>query len=246
MALDRAGGYLAGGYGRWAVRRDELLDRPIWHAFTTRQAALAERGAGALRLRGEYGIFASAADAAPASLAGLAALVPAEGELAVIQAEDHPDLPGVVMTPQPTICQMVAGELRALPPPDFEVVDLGDGDAGAMLELATLTRPGPFFARTHQMGAFIGVREAGRLIAMAGERMRLPGLTEVSAVCTHPDHRGRGYAAALMGIVAGRILARGETPFLHVYAHNTGAIALYEHLGYRLRRQMRMWLLSRA
>lgn len=226
--------------------RDELLDRPIWHAFTTRQAALAEQADGALRLRGEYGIFASATDAAPHSLAALAALVPAEGELALIQAEDHPPIRGVVMTPQPGICQMVAGDLRALPPPDFEVVDLNDGDAPEMLELATLTRPGPFFSRTHQLGDFVGVRAGGRLIAMAGERMRLPGLTEVSAVCTHPDHRGKGYAAALMGIVADRIVARGETPFLHVYAHNTGAIALYEHLGYRTRRQMRMWLLSRA
>lgn len=226
--------------------RDELLDRPIWHAFTTRQAALAERGDGALRLRGDYGIFASAADASPDSLADLAALVPAEGEVAVIQADDHPPVPGVVMTPQPAICQMVAGDLRVLPPPDFQVLELGEDDAEAMLELATLTRPGPFFARTHRMGDFIGVKADGRLIAMAGERMRLPGLTEVSAVCTHPDHRGRGYAATLMGIVAGRILARGETPFLHVYAHNTGAIALYEHLGYRMRRQMRMWLLSRT
>lgn len=226
--------------------RDELLDRPIWHAFTTRQAELAERKGGALRLRGDYGIFASACGVSPDNLADLAALVPAEGEVAVIQADDHPPVPGVVMTPQPAICQMVAGDLRALPTPDFQVLDLGEDDAEAMLGLATLTRPGPFFARTHRMGDFIGVKADGRLIAMAGERMRLPGLTEVSAVCTHPDHRGRGYAAALMGIVAGRILARGETPFLHVYAHNTGAIALYEHLGYRMRRQMRMWLLSRA
>lgn len=224
----------------------ELLDRPIWHAFTTRQDALAERRGRALRLRGDYGIFASAADAEPESLADLAGLVPADAELAVIQADDHPPVPGVVMTSQPAICQMVAGELRVLPPPDFEIVDLGEHDAAAMLELATLTRPGPFSSRTHQMGAFIGVRAEGRLVAMAGERMRLAGHTEVSAVCTHPDHRGRGYAAQLMGMVAGRIRARSETPFLHVYAHNTGAIALYEHLGYRTRRQMRMWLLSRA
>jgi len=226
--------------------RDELLDRPIWHAFTTRQTELAERNGGALRLHGDYGIFASADGVSPDSLAALAALVPAEGELAVVQADDHPPVPGVAMAPQPGVCQMVAGELRALPPPAFQVLDLGEDDAEAMLELATLTRPGPFFARTHRMGDFIGVKADGRLIAMAGERMRLPGLTEVSAVCTHPDHRGQGYAATLMGIVAGRILARGETPFLHVYAHNTGAIALYEHLGYRMRRQMRMWLLSLA
>ncbi|MEI9963878.1 MAG: GNAT family N-acetyltransferase [Caulobacteraceae bacterium] len=106
-----------------------------------------------------------------------------------------------------------------------------------MLALATLTQPGPFFARTHQLGDFIGVKQEGRLVAMAGERMRPTGFTEVSGVCTHPDWRGRGYAAGLMRLVAARILARGETPFLHVYASNTGAIALYEALGFRLRRR---------
>ena len=89
-----------------------------------------------------------------------------------------------------------------------------------MLALATLTRPGPFFARTHQLGAFIGVKQDGRLVAMAGERMQPTGFTEVSGVCTHPDPRGRGYAGGLMRQVAARILARGETPFLHAYADN--------------------------
>jgi predicted GNAT family acetyltransferase len=81
---------------------------------------------------------------------------------------------------------------------------------------------------------------------MAGERMKLPGYTEVSGVCTHPDHRGRGYAAALIRIVAARILARGETPFLHAYASNTAAIGLYETLGFRLRTLVTMTRLTAA
>jgi len=100
-----------------------------------------------------------------------------------------------------------------------------------MLALATLTRPGPFFDRTHQLGDFLGVRIEGQLVAMAGERMKPLGFTEVSVVCTHPDHRGRGYAGALMRLVAARILDHGETPFLHAYASNRGAIALYETRG---------------
>lgn len=228
------------------MERDEYLDRPIWHAFTGRQAALADQRGAALRLRGEYGIFISARDSAPASLADMAAVVPPDGELVLIQADDHPGIPGVAMAPQPPLCQMIGDSVSPDGRPAFDITSLGGEDAADMLELATLTRPGPFFARTHELGEFVGIRERGRLIAMAGERMRLPGLTEVSAVCTHPDHRGKGYAAALMGVVASRILAQGETPFLHVYAHNTGAIRLYEHLGYRIRRQMRMWLLSRA
>ena len=80
----------------------------------------------------------------------------------------------------------------------------------------------------------MGVKEGGRLIAMAGERMKPQGYTEVSGVCTDPNHRGRGYAGALMRVVANRILARGETPFLHSYAHNTGAIGLYSSLGFKV------------
>jgi predicted GNAT family acetyltransferase len=115
-----------------------------------------------------------------------------------------------------------------------------------MLALATLTEPGPFFARTHQLGDFVGVRDGGRLMAMAGERMKPTGFTEVSGVCTHPDGRGRGYAGALTRAVVAKILARGEQPFLHVYAHNTGAIALYEALGFSLRRKMSMTVLTRG
>ena len=95
-------------------------------------------------------------------------------------------------------------------------------------------------------GDFVGVKLDGRLVAMAGERMKLEGLTEISGVCTHPDHRGHGYAGALMRVIAGRILARGERPFLHVYATNTGAIALYEALGFTRRYAMTLTVLERG
>jgi predicted GNAT family acetyltransferase len=96
------------------------------------------------------------------------------------------------------------------------------------------------------MGRFIGVKQDGRLVAMAGERMQPTGFTEVSGVCTHPDARGRGLGGALTRIVASAILARGESPFLHVYATNTGAIGLYEILGFTLRREMTMTVLTGA
>jgi len=114
-----------------------------------------------------------------------------------------------------------------------------------MLALATLTKPGPFFARTHQLGDFVGVKRDGVLVAMAGERMKPAGFTEVSGVCTHPDHRGHGYAAGLSRIVAQRILARGEVPFLHAYATNTAAIAIYQALGFRLRLEATLTILAR-
>jgi predicted GNAT family acetyltransferase len=104
-----------------------------------------------------------------------------------------------------------------------------------MMELTALTKPGPFSPRTHELGTYLGIRRDGKLIAMAGERLKIPGHTEVSAVCTHPEHTGHGYARSLMTEVMRRICSRGETPFLHVRADNVCAIALYYKLGFSRR-----------
>ena len=128
--------------------------------------------------------------------------------------------------------------------PPCSIVSLTDADAPEMLKLAIIAKPGPFFARTHQLGAFVGVRDEGLLVAMAGERMKPNGYTEVSGVCTASTHRGRGYAGALVRTVAGEILARGETPFLHAYAENVAAISLYQKLGFNFRSEMHMHLLK--
>jgi predicted GNAT family acetyltransferase len=222
------------------------LDRPVWAALKGRQAGIALGDARALRFAPDYGLFAAAADGSAGSLAALAALVPARGGVALVEAEAPPAVPGTAAETR-HLWQMAAGRLTPAEAPDGAILDLAEADAPQMLALATLTAPGPFFARTHQLGDFVGVKTAdGTLIAMAGERMKPDGFTEVSGVCTHPDHRGRGHAGALMRVVAGRILARGETPFLHSYAHNKGAIALYESLGFSLRREMTMTMLSRA
>jgi predicted GNAT family acetyltransferase len=215
------------------------LDRAVWAALTTRQAELSLGDARARRFAPEYGLFAAAADDSEESLLALAALVRAGGEAAFFEADPPRALPGVTITPGDPITQMTA-EAPVDAPADFEVLRLGDADAPEMLALATLTKPGPFFSRTHRLGDFVGVRVDGRLAAMAGERLRLPGFTEVSAVCTHPDFRGRGYAAGLMSLVTRAILERGETPFLHVYDHNAAAIRLYEALGWRTRRAVQV------
>jgi predicted GNAT family acetyltransferase len=225
------------------------LDRPVWNSLTSHWAPLAEGGPSALRLAAPYGLFAAVADGSAESLAELAGLVPAGGAIALIEAEPPPMVPGMAEEDL-MIWQMVAQALTEAPEPAFAWAPLTDADGPEMLALATLTRPGPYFERTHQLGEFIGVKTGqngdGRLVAMAGERMRMPGFTEVSGVCTHPDHRGHGYAGGLSRIVAGRIFARGETPFLHAYAHNTAAIGLYETLGFYRRRQMHRLMLTRV
>ncbi len=197
-----------------------------------------------MRFAPEYGPFAAAADTSADSLTALIALVPAQGGLAIVETGELSPPPG--MEARSAVCHQMIAEKLTPGEPTFSFEPLTEADAAEMLALATLTRPGPFAARTNRLGDFIGVKQDGRLVAMAGERMKPEGFTEVSGVCTHPDFRGRGYAGGLMRIVAARILARGETPFLHVYATNTGAIALYESLGFALRRAVTITVLTRG
>lgn len=216
----------------------EPLERPVWSALTGRQAHLAIVEGAARRFDPQIGVFAATPDWSPGSVADLVNLVRRHGQVGLVERDAPPPIEGLVATPQGLCWQMVAEVDVPFAPPAFTYGPLTDADAPEMLALATLTRPGPFFSRTHTLGDFLGVRVAGQLVAMAGERMCVPGHTEVSGVCTHPDHRGRAYAAGLTQVVAQRIRARGEIPFLHVYEGNTGAIRLYEALGYRLRRKL--------
>jgi predicted GNAT family acetyltransferase len=221
------------------------LDRAIWSSLTSRQAPLGVTQAGARRFKPEFALFAALDDDRPESLAALSDLIAAHGPVAIVETGAPPPVAGTRIAQTGELVQMICDDLAPAPrEPDFEIVALGDDDAAEMLALATLTRPGPFFARTHQLGDFIGVKVDGRLAAMAGERMKPAGFTEVSGVCTHPDHRGRGYAGVLSHQVAQRIIGRGETPFLHAFADNAPAIGLYETLGFRIRLRPLMTVLA--
>ena len=223
------------------------LDKPAWTALNTRQADLAQGGHAAKRFPHDIAPFAGAADTSAESLAALAGVAAPDGSLWVAEAEPPPAPRGMIIASQAPCEQMVVERLAAADASfPVEIVDLTDADAADMLALATLTRPGPFAARTHLLGPFVGVKIGGRLAAMAGERMKPGPFTEVSGVCTHPDHRGAGYGGLLTRTVAERILARGETPFLHVYAANIGALRLYEALGFKIRRTIMLTLFARA
>ena len=215
-----------------------LLDRPVWNALNSTWTGLAEGDCRALRLDRDHGVFGAAADRSPDSLAALAALVPFDAELWTVERPGWPTPPGTRIVRAAGLVQMVCTEPNPDPRHAFDIVGLSESDAPDMLALATLTRPGPYVRHTNRLGHFVGVRVNGELAAMAGERMKLPGWSEISAVCTHPDHRGRGYAGALMQTVAARMIARGETPWLTSYASNEGAITLYAKLGFRHRADM--------
>lgn len=220
------------------------LDRPVW-ASLTHAPHLAEGDALAKRFRRDVNLFASAYDDTLASLAALRGLV-LEGEsIFVLQVPAIRVPKGLVAVRAAQGVQMISMRPIASQAGDHTIVELGDTDAPEMVALAQLTEPGPFLPRTHTMGRFIGIRINGRLAAMAGERMRFPGFTEVSGVCTHPDFRGKGLARRLSSVVANAIQQRGEQPFLHAWTTNRAAIALYERLGFEFRTAVQVAVLMR-
>jgi len=223
-----------------------VLDRPVWESLAARHMELSEGGPLAKRYLPDVNLFASARDDSAQALDALAELVKRDQHVYVLQVPEIAIPKGLRATKTALGVQMAA--TRPIRPDSGSeaILPLGDADAPEMLALAQLTQPGPFLARTHVMGHFIGIRIDGRLAAMAGERMHVPGYTELSGVCTHPDFRGRGFARRLSGTVSAMIEARGETPFLHAWKDNHSAIALYEKLGFRWRTDVNVAVLERC
>lgn len=213
--------------------RSHPLDCPIWSALTTRQEAFGGAGALARRFAEDISPFAAACDESDEAIVALAALAHTNDDMSLLERDPPAPPPGIALKMNSAGVQMVLRDLT--PGPDISFDHLGDADAQDMLALATVTRPGPFRARTHKLGRFVGVRENGLLIAMAGERLQMEEFVEVSGICTHPDQRGRGLAAALTRVVSARLLGEGRTPFLHSYANNGGAISVYRKLGFEHR-----------
>jgi predicted GNAT family acetyltransferase len=221
-----------------------MLDRPVWAALTTAHVGLSVGGTLARRYAPDVNLFAAARDDSAAALTALTELVQPGERVFLADVPDVAVPSGLVLIKAAKGVQMIATRsMRAAEEDD--IVQLSDADAPEMLALATLTEPGPFLARTHSMGTFRGIRLDGRLAAMAGERFRFPGHTEVSGVCTHPDFRGRGLARRLSAAVAARIESRGERPFLHAWKSNHVAIALYESLGFEIRAEVNIKVVER-
>lgn len=221
------------------------LDRPAWSALTGPHAALAEGEERARRYRAGTVPFAAAADTSPESLAALAAL-PKSGEvMALVEANTLTLPPGMLAVKTGSVVQMELAQVPA-PEPDERIEKLSWQDAEEMFALATLTQPGPFTLKAQELGDFYGIGLNGRLVAMAGHRMKQVGYSELSGVCTHPDFRRQGLGRVLSIFVTHLILANGETPYLHAWAENTPAITLYRSLGYVQRATMNFAAVQRA
>ena len=221
------------------------LDRPPWSALTTSHAAFAVGNELAWRYRPEFSPLSGVREVSAPCLAALSALMQ-PGEIVGVFGFEPTAASGDLVEVVHRGLEQFVYDKREISAGEVEFLKLTEADAPEMMALAKLTEPGPFEVRTVLLGEYLGIRGGGRLIAMAGERMKFPGFTEISAVCTHPEHRGRGLAEALVRILMRKILDRGEVPFLHIFSDNVAAGALYKKLGFTHRRSLVVSVLKRA
>ena len=207
------------------------LDNAVYHALQTQHAPLNIGDSDIAYFNADVAPFIGMNDWSEAGQEKLKSL-PKERRFFIMKVKEEvlaAHLESVLSLP---LTQMVCHQLKVPKPIEASIVELGDADVEEMIELTSLTKPGPFYKNTIKMGRYYGIREEGKLVAISGERLSLPDATEISAVCTHPNALGKGYGAALVYNVAKQIEADGKLPFLHVRKDNDRAIALYERLGF--------------
>jgi ribosomal protein S18 acetylase RimI-like enzyme len=221
------------------------LDNPVWEALQGPQRSVAESGELAGRYVPEVSLFGAFPEPpTPRHWDAMAELVGPGGEVFLTGYTGTPP-DGWHTDYEGTGLQMTGDALVATPAevaalrPELDVVPLGGPEAPDMIDLIDLVRPGPFSPRTWELGGYVGIYRDDRLVAIAGQRFRPPGWCEISAVATHPDHRRQGLGEHLVRAVAAGIVARGEGPVLHVAEENTGAIRLYEAMGFVHRARVR-------
>lgn len=219
-----------------------VLDNPVWNALTSRHEQFADGDGLARRYRPDTSVFGGLAHDGAEAWAALGRLLGPGGRTVLVSPSAIEAPAGWRKLFEGRGDQMVfdspVPELDR--PPGFRA--LTDDDVPAMVELVALTKPGPFTAGTIALGGYLGVFDDDRLIAMAGQRVQVPGYTEISAVCTHPDAQRRGLGAVMTMAVAHDIAARGDTPILHVAEGNDNARRVYERLGFRSR--IKAWFVA--
>ena len=223
---------------------DGELDNPFWSSLHGRHRHLAQVAGGVARFPAAYAPFLGVANAGVDAADALASLVaPEESVYLLGVAPSAPD--GWRLEAFADLAQMTCTtSIDVIDGPD--VIELTDVHRADVLALTALVYPHYFRPRTMELGRYFGVYQDGRLAAMIGERLGTDAYQEMSAICTHPDFNGRGYARRLTALLTNDVLARGRTPFLHVSHANSRAKQLYEQLGYSLRRNIGFWSLRRT
>lgn len=221
-----------------------VLDNPIWESLASCHQSLALRRGDVARYPPEVAPFLGVATSGNEAGAALESLVPADDTVLLLGVA--PSVPeGWRLEPLGLLAQMVCTvHMDAVDGPD--IIELSQAHRADVLELTALVYPHYFRPRTTDLGRYFGVYQDGRLAAMIGERMGMDDWQEISAVCTHPDFNGRGFARRLLIWLSNDNLAQGRTPFLHAARDNHRAIALYERNGYRQRREIPFWSLRHA
>lgn len=231
-----------------ASTESHALDNPIWNSLLTGHSSLAISNRLARRYPASIGPLSGIPHQSAENYQALRMLAGSGGVVVLFCTEMPAPPPGWSLIRGGTLTQMLCTSRVNCVPVEFtrgeQLRPLTAADVREMVALADLTEPGPFRERTIELGAFFGIFESGRLVAMAGERLHLPRHVEVSAVCTHPDARGRGYARILIAKVMEEIEDRGKTAFLHSFADNYPAIRVYESLGFRQRRTFELAVLK--
>ena len=227
---------------------ERLFANPVWHALQTKHRHLAVMEGDACRYPASVATFAAVCEPSEAALGRLVSIL-TPGESVWLAGESYPCVPGLCFEGTLPCLQMLLGEEVTPPEPAHEVVRLSYGsqsaaDAADMVALTTLAFPGFFRSRTCEMGAYYGVRSGGELIAMGGERLMLDGYPEISGICTHPEHRGKGYAEAIIWHIARAHRRNDLISWLHVAAPNERAIRLYSRMGFIESRRIMLHRLS--
>ncbi|MDP1751708.1 MAG: GNAT family N-acetyltransferase [Reyranella sp.] len=215
---------------------EHVLDNPVWHALIGPQRVHAMGRGSARHYPRDMAPFSAIVEPSEAAYADLAVDLLPGTEARLFRMREEPLPSGWQQLDCFPMLQMVA---RGAPQHVSNAgALLSETDSWAMADLVEISRPGPFGSRTPRLGHYLGMRDGDRLLAMAGERMRLPGYVELSAICVHPEARGRGHAADLTSRLMRMAFDRGEVPFLHVRPDNAGAVALYRRLGFEMRREL--------
>jgi predicted GNAT family acetyltransferase len=216
---------------------ERLFLDPVWHALHTKHEHFAIEAGEACRYPADVAPFAAVATPSTTALQQLASLL-VPGESVWIFGEELPAAPELNFIETLTCLQMVLPDEVSPPEPTMELLQLSAVNAPEMVALTTIAFPGFFRSRTYQMGSYFGVKVGGELVAMGGERLMLEGYSEISGVCTHPAHRGKGYAAGLIWEVVRKHRRDGDVSWLHVAAANRHAVELYLRMGFVTSREI--------